>query len=125
MYIFGGDVMDATHRSMCSRSILRAFLYVDFFLFALFVVPIIHHWVDQVFLALRTINLEEAGGRSMQVWIVASTIVATALFGRMVWNNRRATLPVRSLRFEGILLLAWWLTLLGACAYGFMLGLGG
>ena len=117
--------MDATHRSMCSRSILRAFLYVDFFLFALFVVPITHHWVDQVFLALRTINLEEAGGRSMQVWIVASTIVATALFGRMVWNNRRATLPVRSLRFEGILLLAWWLTLLGACAYGFMLGLGG
>jgi len=118
-------MMDAAHRSMCSRSIIRASLYANFFLFALFVVPITHHWVDQGFLALRAINLEDAVGRSMQGWIVASTIVATALFGRMVRKNRRATLPVTSLRSEGMLLLAWWLMLLGACAYGFMLGLGG
>jgi hypothetical protein len=61
----------------------------------------------------------------MQVWIVASTIIATALFIRMVWKNHRATVPITSVRFEGILLLTWWFLLVGLCAYGFMLGMAG
>jgi hypothetical protein len=54
--------------------------------------------------------------RSIQVWVVASTIIATALFALMLWRTGRAGLPVRSVRLEGILLLAWWLTLLALCA---------
>ncbi len=61
----------------------------------------------------------------MQVWIVASTIVATALFGLVFWKNRRPALPISLIRFEAILLLLWWLAVLGACAYGFMLGMAG
>jgi hypothetical protein len=74
---------------------------------------------------VQTIQLEDFVGHSMQVWIVASTIIATALFGLMLWNNRRAVLPIRSIRLDGILLLTWWIALLGVCAYGFMLGMGG
>jgi len=110
---------------MCSRNIVRAILYANFFLFVLFVIPLTNHWVNQGFLALRAMNLEDVAGRSMQVWLVASTIIATALFGLVVWKNRRAMLPVRTLKFEGFLLLGWWIIVLGACAYGFMLGMGG
>jgi hypothetical protein len=119
--------MDAAHPAMYSRAILRAVLYANFSLLVLFVIPITHHWVDQAFFALRSrsIRLEDFVGQSMQVWIVVSTIIATALFGLMLWSSRRAALPVRSIRFEGILLFTWWIALLGACAYGFMLGMGG
>src|SRR4029079_13621772 len=58
-------------------------------------------------------------------WVVASTIVATVLFGFMLGKAHRAGLSVRSLRFEGILLLAWWVTILAACAFAFMIGMGG
>ena len=110
---------------MCSRAIVRAILSANFFLFALFVIPTTHHFVDRGFLAMRSLHLEDAVGRSMQVWIVVSTILATALYGLVVWKNRRAAAPIRSTRFDGILLLAWWIVLLGVCAFGFMLGMGG
>lgn len=117
--------MDAASPAMCSRAIVRAILCANFFLFALFVIPTTHHWVDSGFLAMRSVHLEDAVGRSMQVWIVVSTILATVLYGLVVWKNRRATSPIRSTRFDGILLLVWWIALLGVCAYGFMLGMGG
>jgi len=117
--------MDTVHPAMCSRSILRAILYANFFLFALFVIPITNHWVDQGFIALRSIHMEDVVGRSLQVWLVASTIASTALFGLIGWKNRRATLPATSLKFEGILLLSWWIIVMGACVYGFALGMGG
>ena len=117
--------MDTAHPAICSRAFVRAILYANLFLFALFVIPITHHWVDRGFLALRSINMEDVVGRSLQVWIVASTIIATALFTFVVWKSRRATVPIRVLRFEGILLLIWWIIVLGACAYGLVLGMGG
>jgi|SRR5579859_634100 len=117
--------MDAASPAMCSRAIVRAVLYANFFLFALFVIPTTHHWVDRGFLAMRSLHLEDAVGRSLQVWIVVSTILATVLYGRAVWKNRRAAAPICSTRFDGILLLGWWIALLGVCAYGFMLGTGG
>jgi hypothetical protein len=76
-------------------------------------------------LKLRRLGIENIIGRGMQFWFVASTIIATALFGFVLWKNRREALPITSVRFEGIMLLSWWLALLGICAYFFMLGMGG
>jgi hypothetical protein len=70
-------------------------------------------------------NIEDLVGRSLQAWLVGSTILATALFGLIAWKTRRATVPARSLKVEGILLLSWWIIVVGACAYGFVLGMGG
>ncbi len=117
--------MDAASPAMCSRTIVRAILYANFFLFGLFMIPTTHRWVDRGFLAMRSAHLEDAVGRSMQVWIVVSTMLATVLYGLVVWKNRRAASPIRPTRFDGILLLAWWVALLGVCGYGFMLGMGG
>lgn len=111
-----------------SRKTMRLILLINFLLFGLFVVPVTNHWIDKGLWALRSINLEDPVGWSLQIWLVGSTLVATALFGRMLWKKRRVTsaeVPSASLRFEGILLLAWWLVVLGASAYGFMLGMGG
>jgi hypothetical protein len=81
-----------------------------------------------MFLAARAIHLEELVGRSLQIWILGSTALATALFSWMVWQKRKAMsarISSPELSFEGILLLAWWLALSGLCVYGYALGMGG
>jgi hypothetical protein len=117
--------MDATHSGLCPRATVRAILYVNFFLFALLVIPATHHWVDRGFFALRSANLEEVFGGLMQVWIVASTLVATMSFALLFWKNRRAGSTVSSIRFDAMLLLTWWILLVGVSAYSFVLGTGG
>jgi hypothetical protein len=111
-----------------SRKAIRLIMLVDYLIFGLFVIPPAHRWIDRGFLALKSISLEDPVGWSLQGWLLGSTVVATALFGRMAWKKWRAVsagMVAAPLRFEGILLLAWWLVVLGACAYGFMLGMGG
>ena len=125
LYLFAVKAVYTAHPAACSRAIVRAILSANFFLFVLFMIPTTHHWVDRGFLALRSVHLEDAVGRSIQVWILGSTIIATGLFGVVLWKNRGAELPISSIRSDGILLLAWWIVLLGVCAYGFMLGMGG
>ncbi len=114
--------------SPVSRMTIRLIMLLNFLIFGLFVVPPAHRWIDRGFLALRAIHLEDPVGRSLQVWLVVSTLAATALLGRMLWQKRRATsvgMHLASMRLEGILVAVWWLVVLGACAYGFMLGMGG
>jgi hypothetical protein len=111
-----------------SRKAIRSITAFNFLVFALFVIPAAHRWVDRGFLALRSIHFEEPVGYSLEIWLVGSTLVATALLARMIWQKRRSTslgLPSLSLRLETTLVAAWWLAVLGACAYGFVLGLGG
>jgi hypothetical protein len=117
--------MDTEHAAICLRTIVRAILYANLFLFALFVIPTTHHWVDRGFFSLRSTNVEDLVGRSLQAWLLGSTIVVTGLFGLIAWKNRRATMPPRSLKLEGILLLSGWIIVVGACAFAFMLGMGG
>ncbi len=116
--------MDDGNPSHWFRTIFRAILYANFLLFALFVAPMTHHRVDEAFLALGRINLEDVVGRSMQVWVVASTMMATVLFGAMYWKHRKEASSM-AFRFEGMLLLTWWVTLVGICVYAFSLGVGG
>jgi hypothetical protein len=111
-----------------SRGAMRIILLINFTLLGLFVIPPAHRWVDRLFLAMRAIHSEQLAGRSLQIWILGSTVLATALFGWMVWKQRKAMFAGISspqLSFEGILLLPWWVVLLGICAYGFALGMGG
>jgi hypothetical protein len=110
------------------RKVVRSITVFNLVLFALFVLPPVHRWVDHGFLALRSIHFEEPVGLGLQIWLPVSTLVATALLARMMWQRRRSIspglLPV-SLRVETTLVVAWWVAILGSCAYGFMLGMGG
>jgi len=110
-----------------SRKAVRSITLFNFLVFVLFVIPPAHRWVDRGFLALRSIHFEEFAGYSLEIWLVGSTIAATALLARMIWQRRRtvsAGLPSVSLGLEETLVAGWWLVVLGACAYGFMLGMG-
>ncbi len=110
------------------RNAIRLITLWNFLLFALFVIPPTNRWISRGFLSLRAVHLEEPAGRSLQVWLVGSTLLATALLGWMLWQKRRATsagLPSVSVGLEGVLVAVWWLVVLGASAYGFALGMGG
>ena len=111
-----------------SRRAVRSITLLNFLVFVLFVIPPAHRWVDRGFLALRSIHFEEPAGYLLEIWLVGSTLAATALLARMIWQRRRtisAGLPSVSLRLEKALVAAWWIAALCACAYGFMLGMGG
>jgi hypothetical protein len=110
------------------RKAIRWITAFNFTVLAFFLITPAHTWIDRTFFALRSIHLEEPVGVSLQIWLVASTLFATVLLGRIIWLKRRAEsegLPSFSLILEATLLVAWWLTVLGASAYGFMLGIGG
>ena len=111
-----------------SRNAIRLITFFNFFVFALFVIPSAHRWIDRIFLALRSYHFERPVGLSLQIWLPLSTLVATILLARMMWQRRRsisAGLPSASLKLETTLVTAWWLAILGACAYAFMIGMGG
>jgi len=42
-----------------------------------------------LYLALRRGGLEELVGRSLQIWLVGSTVVATTLFVLVVWKKAK------------------------------------
>jgi hypothetical protein len=110
------------------RNAIRLITLLNFLIFGLVVIPPAHRWVDRGFLALRAVHLEELVGRSLQIWLVGSTLLATALLGWIIWQKWRATragLPSASVNLEGILVAVWWFVVLGACAYAFALGTGG
>jgi hypothetical protein len=111
-----------------SRNVIRLITLWNFLMFALFVIPPTNHSINRGFLALRAVNLEEPVGRSLQVWLVGSTLLVTALLGWILWQKRRATLAgmhTASITFEGILVAVWWFVVLGACVFAFALGMGG
>jgi hypothetical protein len=109
------------------QKIIRFTLGINFTLFVLFIVPFAHHWVDRGFRALTAFNLEKPAGRSLQVWLVGSTLLATGLLLFASSRNRKAVArgrPSEDLRFDSILVTSWWLIVLGSCAYAYMLGMG-
>jgi hypothetical protein len=78
-------------------------------------------------LALRRAGIEDLIGRSMQVWIVGSTMFSTSLFAWILSKKKKVPpgAPTARIKVEGLLLVLWWLALIGLMAYGFMLGMGG
>lgn len=115
---------DSTRANRRGPLLIRIILIVNFLILLAMVGPGRSRELD---LALRRAGIEDLIGRSMQVWIVGSTIFTTALFARIQWKRKRAPLgaPAAKVRVEGSLLLLWWLALIALMAYGFMLGMGG
>ncbi|PYY12397.1 MAG: hypothetical protein DMG69_01310 [Acidobacteria bacterium] len=104
-------------------TLLRVLIGINFAILLIMISPV--GTSREFYKATRNSAFADEVFRSIQVWVVASTLIATILFGRILWKLRRAALAIAAVRFEAILLLAWWLTLLLLGAYGFMLGMGG
>lgn len=80
-------------------------------------------------LALRRAGVDTVVALSLQLWLASSTLLATGFFVSSLFRRRQAGTDLarlrRKLMMDGALLLLWWLTVLGACAYAFMLGMAG
>jgi len=105
---------------------VRVIVVVNFILLALCVVPGTRSVMELIF---RTLERYPPLPWFFDVWMVGSTIIATGLLAWRFVRGRKAG-PVSLTQSEGmtldsVLLLAWWLTLLGICMYAFMLGTGG
>jgi hypothetical protein len=105
-----------------SRKAIRIISAINFSFLVLVIIPFTNHWMNRGLRALRGYNLEKPVGRSLQVWLVGSTLLATCLLGFTLWRSRK--IAARGLGIEVIMVVSWWLIVLGACAYGYMLGMG-
>jgi hypothetical protein len=105
---------------------LRLILLINFLLVAAWLGPL---GSERLYRALRSAGLAGTEVLLEQIWIIASTLVATALFIReLIGRSRRRAggeRASRSLAIDGVLLFAWWATLIGICGYAFMLGMAG
>lgn len=123
---FGGQmsIADSVRTIRSGPKLIRIVLITNFFVLLALIGPGMSHELD---LALRRAGVEDLIGRSLQVWIVGSTMFTTALFVSILWKKKGTTPGALApkLKFEGALLLAWWIALVGLLAYGFMLGMGG
>jgi len=125
IWMFRGEMGTANSHLIARRdgNLLKILLAINFVILLVMISPV--GTSREFYKAQRGSALLDAVLRSIQIWVVASTFIATALFALMLWKTHRAALPLRSVRFEGILLLAWWLTLVALCAYFFMMGMAG
>jgi hypothetical protein len=76
---------------------------------------------------LRNAGLDSAAAFSLQLWIATSTLFATVLFTRRIFKKSPGSglsdqVP-QAVLVDGLLLLAWWITLIGMFMYAFMLGM--
>src|SRR3954466_16420108 len=116
IWILGGETGTANSNLIRPRGacLLKILIAINFVILLVLISPV--GTSHELYKAYRESALLQGVTTFIQIWVVASTIVATVLFGFMLWKAHRAGLSVRSLRFEGILLLAWWVTILAACA---------
>lgn len=97
----------------------RVLLIINFILLLALIGPGSSH---QLYLAERRIGIANLIVRSMQLWFVGSTIIATILFVRMLVVKPKIVQPTK---LDWGLLLGWWSVIALLCAFGFMMGMGG
>jgi hypothetical protein len=108
------------------RNAIRIVLLINFLLLVAWFGPLNN---QKVYQALRDWGVLDAEVLAEQIWIVFSTLFATGFFfWRLVGRQKTsptATTVGHSPVVDGVLLFAWWIALLGICAYAFMLGMAG
>jgi hypothetical protein len=105
-----------------SRKAIRVILGINFTFFVLLIIPFTNHSLSRGFRTLRSYNLEQLVGRSLQVWLIGSTLLATCLLAFTLWRSRKV--GVARLALEVIMVVAWWFIVIGVCIHAFMLGMG-
>jgi hypothetical protein len=103
---------------------VRVIVIINFVLMLALIGPGSSHKLD---LALRRAGLANLITLSLQVWVVGSTILATALFVRALVKgpDTFAGKPQRPAPLDLVLLLAWWIVMILLCLFAFMMGMGG
>jgi hypothetical protein len=114
---------------IADSTLIRAITFINFLLLGLMASPLPHGVEGRMLDALRRTGTGDLSFGGLQLWAIGSTLLATVLFVRRAVATARmgprSLAAQRGLLVDGLLLAAWWLTLLGLLAYGYMLGMGG
>jgi hypothetical protein len=97
--------------------LIKILIISDFALFALLISPL--GTSRALYKAMKTSGLAGPISTAEQIWVVATTLLSTALFFWRKFKSDGVT------RIDGILILTWWIVLAFACMYAFMMGMGG
>ena len=104
---------------------IRGIALTNFGLVAICILPATRNLMEQIFRALSPYPLLPW---LFDLWIVGSTLFASALFAWELRKRGSGGIPAghasRMIAVDGLILVAWWATLLVICAYAFMLGMG-
>ena len=80
-------------------------------------------WNRSWYVALRRRGLAGSVILAFQLWVVGSTLFATACF---VWRRAKETrFSYNANPFDGMFLAAWWIALVLLCLYAGAMGAGG
>jgi hypothetical protein len=108
-----------------SSRLIRVPIIINFVLFLMLISPVGRN--RNFYKAMRGTGLAAFITTALQVWVVGATLFVTSLF---LWRKIRKSdavmgQPPRKAPLDAVLLLAWWIVLVLACLYAFMMGLGG
>ncbi len=105
-------------------SLITVLLSTNFALFVLLISPLgrsrgLYNAIHEAGLAVWL--------TALPLWFGGTTLFVTALF---FWKaikkpNQVSDEKPKNTRLDGLLLLAWWIVLILACMYAFMMGMGG
>ena len=106
-------------------SLVRIPIIVNFVLFVLLISPLGRD--RDLYKAMRDSGLAASIARAAQAWVIGATLFATAAFflRKIRKSNPVAGQATTSTTLDGILLVSWWLVIILACVYAFVLGTGG
>jgi len=97
---------------------------INFVLFLLLISPAGRN--RELYKSMREAGFSAVIATALQLWVVGTTLFATAFFfRRMKKLDGVAGQALKNPPLDGVLLLAWWIVLVVACLYAFMMGMGG
>jgi hypothetical protein len=103
----------------------RVLIIINYLLFFLLISPVGRN--REFYKGIRAAGLAPLVTTTLPLWVIGTTLFVTALFlWRMVKrSNAVAGRVPRNATLDGVLLLVWWIVLILACLYAFMMGMGG
>jgi hypothetical protein len=109
--------------------LMRMITLINFLILGLIVWPLSAKTEHRILDLLRRTGASDLLSGGLRLWVVGSTILATALLVRRIVKRFRGVLQPRDtqkdLAVDAVLLGFWWTVLLVMCAYAFMLGMAG
>ncbi len=109
-----------------ASQVTRVVILVNLLLVLVLFGPITHGVAERAF---RTLGSYPILPWTPDLWVVASTFLASVLFAYELFKMSRSAAGSESTKarvvVDGVLLGAWWLVLVAICVYAFALGHGG
>lgn len=117
--------VDSQSSGRRAANLVRVLIAMNFVLFLLLIGPAGRN--RELYKAIREAGFAPLITTALPLWVAGTTLFVTALF---FWRVIKKSDGVRGQTskngtLDGVLLLVWWIVLIVACLYAFMMGMGG